>query len=147
MRASATKAGLQQAGGHAGVGEHLGDGERAVRDIRGMLEQDGVAGHQGGHGRTEKLPEGKIPRHDREHDTQRLVDDPRGFRRAGRMLIRQPVGAVPGIVIADGGAFLDLGTRLGDGFAHFCGDQPGEIVALQSKDAAQRPEVVRAEGG
>ena len=53
------------------------DCESALRDVRCVLEQSDVAGHQRRRGETEHLPERKIPRHDRQHDAQRLESDPR----------------------------------------------------------------------
>ena len=60
----ADEQGLEHAGGQAGFPKGRFDGERASADIGGMLEENGVAGHEGGHHRAENLPVGKIPRHD-----------------------------------------------------------------------------------
>ncbi len=66
----------------AGVAEDLLDRERDTGDVRGVLEQSGVAGHQRRGGEAEHLPEGEVPRHDRQHGAQWLVADPAA--RAGR---------------------------------------------------------------
>ena len=66
---------LEHAVGKAGAAEDVLDGERALRHVRRVLEEADVAGHQRRRGEAEHLPEREVPRHDREHDAERLVAD------------------------------------------------------------------------
>ena len=66
---------LEHAVGKAGAAEDVLDGQRALRHVRRVLEQPDVAGHQRRRGEAEHLPERKVPRHDRQHDAERLVAD------------------------------------------------------------------------
>ena len=66
------------------------DGEGAAGDIRRVLEQEGVAAGEHRDGGADDLPEGKIPRHDREDHAQRLKHDARlgRGRHRGRSRLR-----------------------------------------------------------
>ena len=66
---------LEGAAGKAGAADERFDGERALRDVGGVLQQADVAGHQRGREKAEDLPEGKVPRHDGEHDAERVPAD------------------------------------------------------------------------
>ena len=63
---------LEGAAGKAGAADQRLDGERALRDVRRVLEQADVAGHQRGREEAEDLPEGEVPGHDGEHDAERV---------------------------------------------------------------------------
>ena len=69
--------GTEQIPRNAGLVKHLLDRERAARHVAGVLQQRAVAGHQRRRGEAEHLPEGEIPRHDGEHDAERIVGDER----------------------------------------------------------------------
>ena len=63
---------LKGAAGKAGATNQRLDRESALRDVRRMLEQADVACHQRGREKAEDLPEGEVPRHDGEHDAERI---------------------------------------------------------------------------
>ena len=65
--------GAEHARGKAGLPEHRLDGQGALRDIGGVLEQTGVARDQRGRGEAEDLPEREVPRHHGQYGPQRLV--------------------------------------------------------------------------
>src|SRR5205085_9571084 len=54
------KQSLKNAFGKTGAEKNVFEGERALRDVRGVLEQGDVTGHQGRSGETNDLPEGKV---------------------------------------------------------------------------------------
>ena len=107
--------------------------ERATRRVGRVLEQQRVAGHQGGGRRPHDLPEGKVPRHDREHDAQRPEGDVAARCVRRRVLRRQHLGAVVGEVVECPRALLDLGARLDDRFAHLANRGHRERVALRAQ--------------
>src|SRR4249919_1164477 len=91
-----------------------------------MFEQSDIAGHQGWRSEAENLPERKIPRHDREHDPERLP-----AHRAARggsldhFLLEKALGVLPIISTADG-ALAHFIARRSDRLPHFERDRPGE---------------------
>jgi len=95
------------------------DGERAAGDIGRVFEDASVAEHEGRGGETEHLPEGKIPWHDSEYDADGSVRDVAVRGVGGDGLGFEKCLGVLGIVITDPGAFVDLRSTGGDGFAHF----------------------------
>ena len=94
-----------------------------------MFEQHRVAGHEGRRRRAEDLPEGEIPRHHRQDHPERLVGDGAVARRAGRPLLGEERGGVPGVVVADHRGFSDLGARLGERLAHLRADGTIDCIA------------------
>ena len=62
----------EQAFGKAGLLEDGLDGGRAARHITRVLEYAAVTSYQGRRGEAEHLPERKVPRHDGEHDAERI---------------------------------------------------------------------------
>src|SRR6184192_3871011 len=74
--------GAEQALREARVSESLLDRERALGHVRRVLEHGSVPGHERGSREPDDLPEREVPRHDREHDTERLERDdaPPGVR-------------------------------------------------------------------
>ena len=67
--------GLEGAAGKAGAADEGLDGERALGDVGGVLEQADVAGHECGREEAEDLPEGEVPGHDGEDDAERVPAD------------------------------------------------------------------------
>lgn len=126
--------GLKEIGGNAGVVEQRGEGESAAAGGGRGFEEEGVAGHQGGRGGAKRLPEREVPRHDREDGTE-WSERHAGFGgRAERAPGGEEFGGVSGVEVAAEGGFFDFGERLREGFAHFGGDELGELFA----SAAQR---------
>ncbi len=102
----------------AGLAEDLLDGQGAVGDVRSVLEEADVAGHEGRRGEAEDLPEGEVPRHHGEHGSQGVVADQAaaGIRRDG--LLGEKALRVLRVVAADPGALLGLGDPGIEGLAH-----------------------------
>lgn len=101
--------GLKRAIVEAGAKKDLFDGERALRDVRGVLEQTDIARHQCRCSEAENLPERKIPGHHGEHRTEGLKCDPR----LARLHLYFPVAkkrlGIVCVVAAGSRAFLSLG--------------------------------------
>ena len=119
----ADEQGLEHSGWQAGFPEGRFDGERASADVGGMLEQNGVAGHEGGHHRAEDLPVGEIPRHDGQNHAQRLKGDEAVLGRARGPFIGEQTRGMLGVILAHERTFTDLGARLGQRLAHFAGHE------------------------
>src|SRR4051794_15075477 len=105
-----------------------------------MFEDRSIARHQRRCSKAEYLPEWEIPRHHREHDTQR-VEGYEGLTAAdvGRLLGKVFVRMVRKPVAIDR-AFLDLRQAVVERLAHFFGHQPGELVFAGTQDLAGRPD-------
>ena len=102
------------------------------------LSRPDVAGHQRRRREPEHLPERKVPRHDREHRTDRLVGDP-APRRAGLdgLVGQEPLGVL-GVVAA---AQRALGRLLDGGLerlAHLGHHEPAERFLLGLEDVGGR---------
>ncbi len=59
---------MEGAAREAGAADEGLDGEGALGDVGGVLEESDVAGHEGGSEEAEDLPEGEVPGHDGEDD-------------------------------------------------------------------------------
>ncbi len=97
---------LEGAAGEAGAADERFDGERALGDVGGVLEEADVAGHQCRREEAEDLPEGEVPGHDGEDDAERVPAD------VGVVLGLDGLGGedargVVGVVAAGGGALED----------------------------------------
>src|SRR6266404_1337062 len=92
--------------------------ERALRDVRSMFQQTNIARHQGRRRESKYLPERKIPRHDCEHDTERLITNktPGGVRLGD--FIREVPLSILGIVATNPRALFCLLHGSLDGLAH-----------------------------
>ena len=134
------------AAGKAGAADQGLDGERALGDVGGVLEQADVAGHESGREKTEDLPEGEVPGHDGEDDAERVPADEGVEGRCVERLRRKDAGGVFGVVAAGGGALGDLGAGLGDGLAHLGGDERGEVGGLALQKAGELVHAERAVG-
>ncbi len=86
--AAADEKSLEAARREAGAGEDLGDGERRLRHVRGVLQDADVARHERRRGEAQHLPEREVPRHHRQHAAERVIahEAPRGV---GRDLLRR----------------------------------------------------------
>ena len=100
--------GLEGAAGKACAADERFDGEGALGDVGGVLEQADVAGHQRGSEEAEDLPEGEVPRHDGEDDAERVPADVAVVVAGGDGLGREDAGGVVGVVAAGGGALEDF---------------------------------------
>ena len=81
--------GLEDAGGEPGPAEEVLDEQRRLGDVRGVLEQTDVAGHEGGGGEAHHLPEGEVPGHDGQDRAHGPVEDP-AVAGVGRRPSRRP---------------------------------------------------------
>ena len=135
--------GLEGAAGKAGAADERLNGEGGLRDAGGVLEQSDVAGHEGGCGEAEDLPEGEVPGHDGEDDAEGIPADVAVVAVGGDGLFGEDTLCVFSVVAAAGGAFEDLGAGAREGLAHLLGEQGGELFNLMLHDAG---ELAHAEG-
>jgi hypothetical protein len=133
-RVAADEHGLEEMLGKACVAKHRLDRERAAGDVARVLEDTAVAGHQRRRGEAEDLPERKVPGHHREDDAERLEGDERLRALDRDLLSREVTRRARGEVLARGGALVDFGEAVADGFAHLGGHQRGELVAPRAQD-------------
>src|SRR4030095_7307446 len=66
---------LENAVFSSGAAKDFFNSKRALRHIRCVLKQADVAGNQSWRSKSKDLPERKIPRHHREHRSERLILD------------------------------------------------------------------------
>ena len=122
--------------------EHVLDCERATRHVRRVLQYAGISRHQRRRGEPEHLPERKVPRHDGEHDAERLERDV-GFRRLGLHDLRREMRlGVLGVVVAAERALLGFRDALLERLPHFERHQPGELflpLAEHGRGLLHRP--------
>ena len=110
------------------LADHLFNGLGTRLNILGMLQQGRIAGQHGRNKETKNLPERKVPRHDRQHRTERLELD-LAQSCLGLCRLRRKVGrAVLGEVARGRCAFANFGNRLLQRFAHLLRDH--RAVAL-----------------
>ena len=76
-----------------------------------MLQDPDVAGHERWCRKPKNLPERKIPRHDRQHDTKRLKGHPTSSTLHLRRLVGEEFFGILGVVGARCCTFLRLGRR------------------------------------
>ena len=137
---------LEAAAGKAGAADEGLDGERALGDVGGVLEQAHVASHQGGREEAEDLPEGEVPGHDGEDDSERVPADGGVEGRGVERLRREDAGGVCGVEAAGGGALGDFSAGLRDGLAHLGGDERGEVCGLAVQKVRELVHAERAMG-
>src|SRR5438128_1028142 len=140
---------LEAALGIAGVAEDLLDGQRALGNVARVLEQADVAGHQGGGGETEDLPEREVPGHDGEHRAEWL-EPLLGAARVGLDGLRSEVAlGVLRVVAAAVGALLDLGEGGLAQLSHLQRHQPAErvLALLEQRRGAGEPLAALGEAG
>ena len=100
------------------LAEDLFDRKRTARHVGGVFQDPRVAGHEPWRREAEDLPEREVPRHDGQHDAERIERDKAltglGLHRLGR----QKSLGVFRVVVAAGRAFLRLGNPIANRFAH-----------------------------
>ena len=122
---------LEHALGRAGAAKQILERQRALRDVRGVLEEAHVAGHQRRRGKPDHLPEGEIPGHDRQHHAERLeADRVARVGRGGDDLRPHELLAALGVVTAGRGALGRLVRRRTDQLPHLQRHQPAERLPL-----------------
>jgi hypothetical protein len=140
--------GLEDATGEAGAAHEGLDGEGALRDVGGVLEQANVAGHKRGGEEAEDLPEGEVPGHNGEDDANGVVANVRLGMLGGDSFGGEEADSVVGVIAADGGAFGDFFAGGGEGLAHLGGHDDGELFAIGFKERgeAAHPEDALVDG-
>gem|GEM_PF-4445429 len=129
--------GLEAAAGEAGAADEGLDLESALGDIGGVLEQGDVAGHEGGSGEAEDMPEGEVPGHDGEDDADGVIADVALGVAGGDVFGGEDARCVLGVVAAGGSALGDFLARGGKRFAHLGGHERGEIVDIGFEDRGE----------
>ena len=144
----ADQKGLEGAFGKSRTRKNFLDLERALGNIRCMFEQPDIARHQRGRDKTEDLPEGKIPRHDRENRTKRLIMDVALRGRSLNCFIGQKALCVLCIVAAGPCAFNRLLNCRTQRLPHFHRHQPPKLffLALQNFSRVHHPASTLGEG-
>src|SRR5437879_7842623 len=111
----------------------------ASRNIRIVLKNPRVPRHQRRGGEAKDLPEGKLPRHERQHRPEWFES----YVAAGRVglarLIRQKSLGVLGVVVTDRRAFLYLRLTLDDRFSHLEGHGPRILFSRGPQDSGGFP--------
>ena len=126
--------------------EHVLDHQRALRDVRRVLEQHDVAGHQRRRGEAEHLPEGKVPRHHGEDRPERLVpDEALGGRALHRFVGEHPRGVLGVEAAAPRALGRFLAARL-DELAHLGRHHPAEHALLRVEDLGRPQHLLRPFG-
>src|SRR5215211_5768734 len=123
----------------AGAVDDVLDGQRALRHVGGVLQEDDVAGHERRGDVPEDLPEREVPRHDGEYGTQRLVADEGPGALDLRLLVGEKTLGVLGVVAAAAGALLRLGGSRRERLAHLARHQAAELLGLFLQDL-RRPQ-------
>jgi hypothetical protein len=95
-----------------------------------VLEQPRVASHECGRREAKDLPEGEVPRHHREHDADRLIEDEAFPVLGGNVAAREMLLGVLRVVAAGGGALRRLLHRRANRLAHFSGHQASKLTAF-----------------
>ena len=127
----------------AGAAEKVLEPRAALRSVVGVLEQADVARHERRRGEPDDLPKGIVPRHQRQHDAERLVAHEAAVVDA---FVAQHRLAVRGVVAAALGTFRRLGAALGQRLAHLERGEVGELVALRLEKFSHAKQELRAVG-
>jgi hypothetical protein len=119
--------------GKAAAGDHVGQIQRRLRHVGGVLEQADVAGHQRGRGEPDGLPQREVPRHHGQHHAERL---PPGvgalradLRRLGRLVGKQLLGVL-GVVAKALGALDRFALGRLQSLAHFKRHHGADLVGF-----------------
>ena len=89
-----------------------------------MLQKADISGHQARSDEAKHLPEGEIPRHDRQNHTERLVSNETFLCRRFDDLVGQESLCVFRVIAAHPGALGGLGHGRLERLPHFRGHQP-----------------------
>ncbi len=147
-RSEPTRSVLERALGEARLAEDLLDRQGAVGDVRSVLQEPDVAGHQRRRGEAEDLPEGEVPGHHGEDRPERVVaDEAAGGVGRDRLLGEEALGVL-GVVPADRGALLGLSDAGADGLAHLEGHAtaPLGLARLENLRGLRHPGRALGEG-
>ena len=118
--------------------------QAAAADVRSVLQEHGVTGHQARDHEAQHLPHGQVPGGDQHDRTERLEHHLAGLgRAAGRRLLGKLRGADLGVVAAALRRLVDLHRRLGERPAHLGGDGGGEALPLRQEPRAEPPQPLR----
>jgi hypothetical protein len=137
---------LECAGGEACTLQDFFDGESALGDVRGVLEEADVARHETGRDEAEDLPEREVPRHDAEDDTHRLVLDVAVFGVGGDVFVGQEALGVFGVVAAGPRAFYGFVDGGAESLTHLGGHEAGEEFFVAFEDVGSAVHHGRAGG-
>ncbi len=91
-----------------------------------MLQQSYVSCHQRRGRKSQHLPEGKIPRHHRQHSTERLVADVTAARRRFHDFVGKKFLRILRVIAAHPRAFRRFIDRRPESFSHFRRHHPPE---------------------
>ena len=117
----------------SGAPKNIFNGQGALRDVSRMFEQADVTRHERGRRETEYLPERKIPRHDGEDRSDRLIANIAARGVGLDRLIGEVTFCALGVKPTALRAFDDLVTGPAQQLAHFERDDSGErfLLALE----------------
>ena len=104
-----------------------------LRNIGGVLEDADVACHQRGRSEPHRLPEGEVPRHDRQYDAEWLIAHicATGANSFGvGLLVGEHGGAVVGVVAKALRALQFFCLGRGEGLAHLLGHHGCDAVGF-----------------
>jgi hypothetical protein len=127
--------------GKPGAQEQVLDELGAARHVRRVLEDHDVARHDRGRRDADELPEGEVPRHDRQDGTDRVVAVPAS--RPGRRddLVLQNLLGVLGVVAHHVRALRGLALGGGEGLAHLAREHlahHGDLTLEQFRGAVHQ---------
>ena len=122
----------EQARRQTAISENSFQCQRALRHVRGVLQHHRITRHQRRRGSPEHLPEGKIPRHHRQHHAQGVIRDIAFTRIGFHGFVAQIILGMLRIEITTGRAFFHLGARFAQQFSHLLRDQGRVLVALDA---------------
>ena len=118
----------EHAGGEFSIQEDILEGEGATGHIGGVFEDDRVSCEDGRDGGAHDLPEGEVPGHDGEDDSEGFEGHETTACLGGDGMVGKEGGGDVGLLVAAERAFFDFGLSLGDGFSHLDGGDVGEVV-------------------
>src|SRR3954463_6670220 len=120
---------LERAFREAGLRDEIFHRERALRDVRGVLEEPDVARGERGCREADHLPEREVPGHHGQHDAEGLVAHERTACVGLHHLVGDEARAVLGIEPAAESALVHLGERGAVELAHLEGHQLCQLFA------------------
>ena len=109
-----------------------------------MLEQNDIARHESGGGKSEHLPERKIPGHYGQDGTHGLIVDGTGSGFGGNGLVSQERFRVFGVIAATQGAFRGFIDGSLERLAHLQSHQAAELRFFPLENSGRSEEQARA---